>query len=406
MDHPRRGLQLDGGQQPDEPDQRPGPADPADFTYADRQSENKPEEFLAYITDPASRQTLTVSYYAKGEDYSYIDSNGTLQQASNLTNPAIIDQIKSVTDISGRTLDFYCTTQGLLARLVDGAGDPAAKTFNFGYDATQGMKNVKLVSVQDPRGHTTGIGCYDPPTQPAFHWWTQQVTDRLNHQTGFAYTQPGGIANAATQTTVTNANSHAWTYQLDSTGRLNQAVNPSSQKTSLAWDADNNVATLTEDNGAVTAWTYDPNTGYPLTQKDAQANHDNTAATTFSYQTSLKAGTSPTSPTRSARTGPPGRASHRPANTARARQEKSMSKRVWLITGAGRGMGTDIAKAALAAGKAVVATGGDPERAAAAIGAHDDLLAVKLDVTNPDDAKAAAQTAVDKFGRIDVLGRR
>jgi NAD(P)-dependent dehydrogenase (short-subunit alcohol dehydrogenase family) len=66
-------------------------------------------------------------------------------------------------------------------------------------------------------------------------------------------------------------------------------------------------------------------------------------------------------------------------------------------------MGTDIAKAALAAGNAVVATGRDPERVTAAIGAHDDLLAVKLDVTNPDDAKAAAQAAVDKFDRIDVL---
>ena len=85
-----------------------------------------------------------------------------------------------------------------------------------------------------------------------------------------------------------------------------------------------------------------------------------------------------------------------------------MSKTVWLITGAGRGMGTDIAKAALAAGHAVVATGRDPERVAAAIGAHADLLAVKLDVTNPDvtnpdDATAAAQAAVDRFGRIDVL---
>jgi NAD(P)-dependent dehydrogenase (short-subunit alcohol dehydrogenase family) len=80
-----------------------------------------------------------------------------------------------------------------------------------------------------------------------------------------------------------------------------------------------------------------------------------------------------------------------------------MSKTVWLITGAGRGMVTDIAKAALAAGHAVVATGRDPERVTAAIGAHDDLLAVKLDVTNPDDATAAVQAAVDRFGRVDVL---
>jgi NAD(P)-dependent dehydrogenase (short-subunit alcohol dehydrogenase family) len=66
-------------------------------------------------------------------------------------------------------------------------------------------------------------------------------------------------------------------------------------------------------------------------------------------------------------------------------------------------MGTDIAKAALATGHAVVATGRDPGRVTAAIGAHDDLLAVKLDVTNPDDATAAAQAAVDRFGRVDVL---
>ena len=83
-----------------------------------------------------------------------------------------------------------------------------------------------------------------------------------------------------------------------------------------------------------------------------------------------------------------------------------MSKTVWLITGAGLGMGTDIAKAALAAGHAVVATDRDPERVTAAIGAHDDLLAVKLDVANPDDATAAAQAAVDRVGRVDVWSAR
>src|SRR5437588_516485 len=78
-------------------------------------------------------------------------------------------------------------------------------------------------------------------------------------------------------------------------------------------------------------------------------------------------------------------------------------KRVWFITGAGRGMGVDIAKSALAAGNAVVATGRNRERVTSALGAHDDLLAVKLDVTSLDDAKAAVQAAVDRFGRIDVL---
>src|SRR3989441_7245702 len=78
-------------------------------------------------------------------------------------------------------------------------------------------------------------------------------------------------------------------------------------------------------------------------------------------------------------------------------------KKVWFITGAGRGMGTDIAKAALAAGNAVVATGRSPEKVAAATGATDDLLVVKLDVTDPADAEAAVEAAVERFGRIDVL---
>ena len=78
-------------------------------------------------------------------------------------------------------------------------------------------------------------------------------------------------------------------------------------------------------------------------------------------------------------------------------------KKVWLVTGAGRGLGVDIAKAALTAGHAVVATGRNPEKVGAAIGEHDDLLAVKLDVTDPADAEAAVAAAVDRFGRVDVL---
>lgn len=77
--------------------------------------------------------------------------------------------------------------------------------------------------------------------------------------------------------------------------------------------------------------------------------------------------------------------------------------KVWFITGAGRGMGIDIAKAALAAGHAVVATGRDADRVRSAVGEHDNLLAVALDITDPDAAAAAARAAVDRFGRVDVL---
>src|SRR3954463_15608577 len=78
-------------------------------------------------------------------------------------------------------------------------------------------------------------------------------------------------------------------------------------------------------------------------------------------------------------------------------------KKVWLITGAGRGLGVDIAKAALAAGHAVVATGRDAAKVGAAVGAHDNLLAIALDVTQPQDGQGAVEAAVAKFGRLDVL---
>ncbi|MGY3127470.1 NAD(P)-dependent dehydrogenase (short-subunit alcohol dehydrogenase family) [Agrococcus sp. UYP33] len=77
--------------------------------------------------------------------------------------------------------------------------------------------------------------------------------------------------------------------------------------------------------------------------------------------------------------------------------------KVWLITGASRGMGIDIAHAALAAGHAVVATGRDAQRVTAALGEHDRLLALALDVTDPASAERATAAAVERFGRIDVL---
>ena len=74
-----------------------------------------------------------------------------------------------------------------------------------------------------------------------------------------------------------------------------------------------------------------------------------------------------------------------------------------MITGASRGMGVAFCKAALAAGDAVVATGRRPDEIAAVLGESDSLLAVKLDVTRVDDADAAADAAVQRFGRIDVV---
>ena len=80
-----------------------------------------------------------------------------------------------------------------------------------------------------------------------------------------------------------------------------------------------------------------------------------------------------------------------------------IEEKVIFITGAGRGMGTDIAQAALAAGHAVVATGRNPDAVRKAVGGADNLLVVKLDITDTQDAETAVKAALDRFNRIDVL---
>jgi len=75
----------------------------------------------------------------------------------------------------------------------------------------------------------------------------------------------------------------------------------------------------------------------------------------------------------------------------------------WFITGASRGFGLRIARLALARGDNVVATARRAETVLDALGIHERLLALPLDVTDEDQARAAADAAAERFGRIDVL---
>ncbi|HTN86926.1 MAG TPA: oxidoreductase [Sorangium sp.] len=83
--------------------------------------------------------------------------------------------------------------------------------------------------------------------------------------------------------------------------------------------------------------------------------------------------------------------------------ETSENKRVWFITGASRGIGAEIASAALAAGDQVVATARDPRSITDRFGRPEALLPLALDVTDEASAAAAVEAAVARFGRIDVL---
>ena len=77
---------------------------------------------------------------------------------------------------------------------------------------------------------------------------------------------------------------------------------------------------------------------------------------------------------------------------------------VWFITGASRGFGLEIAKEALSRGDSVVATARDPRAVLDAIpDTGDRLLAVALDVGDPNQITAAVDAAITRFGRIDTL---
>jgi NAD(P)-dependent dehydrogenase (short-subunit alcohol dehydrogenase family) len=78
--------------------------------------------------------------------------------------------------------------------------------------------------------------------------------------------------------------------------------------------------------------------------------------------------------------------------------------KIWFVTGASRGLGAAIVRAALDAGDRVVATARRRDALVETFGPDSDsLLSVPLDVTRPDQVRAAVEAALARFGRIDVL---
>ncbi len=77
--------------------------------------------------------------------------------------------------------------------------------------------------------------------------------------------------------------------------------------------------------------------------------------------------------------------------------------KTWFITGASRGFGARIAELALERGDNVVATARNPAPIIERFGERQNLLAAPLDVTNEDQGAQAVESAVARFGKIDVL---
>ncbi|MDP9794715.1 RHS repeat-associated protein [Catenuloplanes nepalensis] len=254
------------------------------FTYERTSIGGRNTGVLKYVTDATGRRTLTLEYFAPGENFPFYNgsTDPTKRSGTNLTNAQILTQLRSITDISGRRITFTYSDTGQLRQVIDGEGTADEKPFGFYYD-TLG----NLARVDDPRGHGTKLAYHDGSAADPLKWRVRTVTDRADKATAFTYADPDGSTASFIESTVTDANGHASKYLLDGYGRPTLLTDARNQTTELTWDADNNVRRLAEPNGAVTTYAYDEKTGLPLEIKDPEANKNNTAPQTFGYRFGL-----------------------------------------------------------------------------------------------------------------------
>ena len=255
------------------------------FAYERKQVGNRNAAVLRHLTDPDNRQTLTLDYYEPGDAYTAFVA-GTRQSLTNLQNLRIIGQLKSVTDVSGRTLSFVYSDTGLLREVTDGAGTAEAKTFGYAYDESQGAQNARLIKVTDPRNSNTKIA-YNDPGDAFQQGKVNTMTDRLNRSTLFEYQDPDGGASTGVVTTVTDPKGRATETTIDGYGRSTRISNAKAEVTLLGWDADNNVVRLEDAKNAVSTWRYDQATGLPLEVRDAEAVKNNTPGIRMDYRFGL-----------------------------------------------------------------------------------------------------------------------
>ncbi|MFC6016041.1 DUF6531 domain-containing protein [Plantactinospora solaniradicis] len=250
------------------------------FEYAQATVGNRHTGVLTGLVDATGRRTLTLDYYQRGDDYAYFV--GTVKRlARNLTNADIEHQLRSITDVSGRTLTFTYNEGGELQEIVDGAGTPQARAFGFHYD------DGRLVRAVDPNGNHTDIAYHDSGAGSLLRGRVAELTDRRGHGTDFGYADADGADGSKLTATVTDANGHPTHFLLDGYGRVERLTNAKGEVTQLVWDADNNVVRLREHNGALATWVYDQKTGYPLEIRDAEANAHDHPPTRLGYRFAL-----------------------------------------------------------------------------------------------------------------------
>ena len=259
--------------------------------FTTRAQEQTTRRRSSCATSPTrSPQTITIGLLGQGRDFECInDTSWTRASGTGLTNPKIIDHVKTIKDISGRTLYFTYTDKGLLGELIDGYGstDGTPKTHKFQYDMTQGNKNVKLVKVTDPRGNATNLVYNYPSAGDDPQWPGHQVVPPTGWGANPVRVQPTRTARRAPhQHRRHRAQNNKATYQHDGFRARYQVTNAKNEVTKRPGrPAQRDLAD--RGHGAVSTFKYDAKTGYPTEKKDALAVKNATAGTVLTYATQL-----------------------------------------------------------------------------------------------------------------------
>ena len=182
-----------------------------------------------------------------------------------------------VYDHAGRTTNFTYDGAGNLETLAQAYGTPEQREFRFDYE-TSGSPDARpwLTGVTDPRGNRTGFqyqSAFDPGQDWRYGRRVQRVTNRRNHARQYSYALDTGSTTGRNVTFLTDARGNQSTVRSDLSGRPRRLTDAAGTNTRLEFDADNNVSTMVEAEGApeqaVTQMTYNP-LGLLTTQVDAE----------------------------------------------------------------------------------------------------------------------------------------
>ena len=182
-----------------------------------------------------------------------------------------------VYDHAGRTTNFTYDGAGNLETLTQAYGAPEQRELRFDYE-TSGSPDARpwLTGVTDPRGNRTGFqyqSAFDPGQDWRYGRRVQRVTNRRNHARQYAYALDSGSTTGRNITFITDARANQSTVRSDLSGRPRRLTDAAGTNTRLEFDADNNVNTMVEAEGApeqaVTQMTYNP-LGLLTAQVDAE----------------------------------------------------------------------------------------------------------------------------------------